>query len=204
MTPDCSTPTELCTCTYKVHCTACATCTYVYMYILVVIKCSLSLIYWRWISLFFLTGPLTSVLNLETDSGRSLINVSWEAPFTLDVTDEDPDIWYSVLIYNMTDEENPTTVPCTDCHNLTQTHYVFIPDYPSPCHKYTFTIIPHNGVGEGETSQNITGYSINSETGFMCTCINAVHTIFTPIPWPVSLLAVMCSIKAYKFSVRRL
>ena len=113
-------------------------------------------------------GPLTSVLNLETDGGRSSINVSWGAPFTLDVTDEDPDIWYSVLIYNVTDEENPTTVPCTDCHNLTQIHYVFIPDFSSPCHKYTFAVIPHNGVGEGETSKNVTGYSINSELEFLC------------------------------------
>ena len=119
----------------------------------------------------FLTGPLTSVLNLETDSGGSSINVSWEAPFTLDVTDEDPGIWYSVLIYNVTDEENPTAVPCTNCRNLTQTHYIFSPDYPSPCHKYTFAIIPHNGVGEGETSENVTGYSINSEF-----CVRTIHS----------------------------
>ena len=89
----------------------------------------------------FLTGLLSSVANLETASSTSSITVSWSAPFSLDVTGVDPDIWYSVLIYNVTDEENPTAVPCTDCHNLTQT-YIFSPDYPSPCHKYTFTVIP--------------------------------------------------------------
>ena len=95
------------------------------------------------------------MVNLKTDMNTcaSSINVSWSAPFSLDVTDVDPDIWYSVLIYNVTDEENSTAVPCTDCHNLTQTHYIFSPDYPSPCHKYTFTVIPYNGAGQGESSQ---------------------------------------------------
>ena len=113
----------------------------------------------------FSTGLLSSVVNLETASSTSSITVSWSAPFSLDVTSVDPDIWYSVLIYNVTDEENPTAVPCTDCHNLTQTHYIFSPDYPSPCHKYTFTVIPYNGVGQGESSQSVTGYTIGSEFG---------------------------------------
>ena len=95
------------------------------------------------------------MVNLETDMNTcaSSINVSWSAPFSLDVTDVDPDIWYSVLIYNVTDEENSTVVPCTDCHNLTQTHYIFSPDYHSPCHEYTFTVIPYNGAGQGESNQ---------------------------------------------------
>ena len=115
--------------------------------------------------ILFLTGLLSSVVNLETASSTSSITVSWSAPFSLDVTGVDPDIWYSVLIYNVTDEENPTAVPCTDCHNLTETHYIFSPDYPSPCHKYTFTVIPYNGAGQGESSQNVTGYTIDSEFG---------------------------------------
>ena len=97
-----------------------------------------------------LTGLLSSVINLEIESTASSITVSWSAPFSLDVTGVDPDIWYSVLIYHVTNEGNPTAVPCIDCHNITQSHYVFSPDYLSPCHKYTFTVIPYNGAGEGE------------------------------------------------------
>ena len=132
--------------------------------------CTVLLVLWplhvkhKWVYLsVFLIGLLSSILNLETDSSTSSITMSWSAPFSLDVTGVDPDIWYSVLIYNVTDEENPTAVPCTDCHNLTQTHCIFSPGYPSPCHKYTFTVIPYNGAGQGESSQNVTGYSIDGE-----------------------------------------
>ena len=102
-----------------------------------------------------MTGSLASVDILTFKSGS--ITISWSAPFSLDVTDVDPDIWYSVLIYNVTD--NPTAIPCTDCINITETHYTFTPDYPSPCHKYIFTVIPFNGAGQGHSSGNITGYT---------------------------------------------
>ena len=106
----------------------------------------------------------------------SSINVSWSAPFSLDVTGVDPDIWYSVLIYNVTDEENSTVVPCTDCHNLTQTHYIFSPDYPSPCHKYTFTVIPYNGAGQGESSQTTRDTSQTTHQSTSNTFSYSVHT----------------------------
>ena len=101
--------------------------------------------------------------------------MSWTAPFSLDVTGVDPDIWYSVLIYNVTDEENPTAIPCTDCHSLTQTHYIFSPHYPSPCHKYTFTVIPYNGAGQGEISQNLTAREF---LHILCECIGTCNAVF--------------------------
>ena len=97
-------------------------------------------------------GALPPV-NLEIDSNGQSITISWSAPSSLDVTGVDSDIWYSVLIYNVTD--NWTPVPCTDCTNLTVTHYTFSPDDTSPCHEYAFTVIPYNGAGEG-SSRNAT------------------------------------------------
>ena len=79
----------------------------------------------------------------------SSITISWSASFSLDVTNVDHDIWYSVLIYNMTDE--PTVLD-----NITETYYTFTPNYPSPCQKYIFTIIPFNEAGQGQSSENIT------------------------------------------------
>ena len=81
----------------------------------------------------------------------------WTAPFSLDVTDVDADIWYSVLIFNVTDET--TAVSCTNCTNITET---FTLDYPSPCHKYNFTIVPLNGAGEGPSSAIVVNFN-NSE-----------------------------------------
>ena len=103
-------------------------------------------------------GPLSAVGDLKVDAkNTSSVTISWSAPFSLDVTGVDPDIWYSVLIYNVTDENNPTAILCTDCINITETHYTFTPDYLSPCHVYNFSVISLNGAGQGESSPNITG-----------------------------------------------
>ena len=58
-------------------------------------------------------GHLTAVLG----SSASAVNISWSAPFSLDVTGVDPDIWYSVLIYNVTDE-TAVSVPYPNCTNI--------------------------------------------------------------------------------------
>ncbi|CAI8001360.1 hypothetical protein GBAR_LOCUS3172, partial [Geodia barretti] len=107
-------------------------------------------------------GPLSAVGDLKVDVKNARpVTILWSAPFSLDVTGVDPDIWYSVLIYNVTDENNPTAILCTDCINITETHYTFTPDYLSPCHVYNFSVIPLNGAGQGESSPNITGYVLN-------------------------------------------
>ena len=100
---------------------------------------------------------MPSVNDLNISSDATSVTIAWTAPFSLDVTGVDPDIWYSVLIYNVTDE--PTTIPCTDCINITETNYTLTPDYPTPCHKYVFTVIPVNGVGQGD-SLSVTGYTV--------------------------------------------
>ena len=93
---------------------------------------------------------------MEVTYGATSVIFSWTPPFSLDVTDVDPDIWYSVLIYNVTDENNPTALLCTDCINITEANCTFTPDYLSPCHVYLFSVIPFNGAGQGESSHNVT------------------------------------------------
>ena len=102
------------------------------------------------------SSGLLSKVDLKANGNASSVTISWTAPFSLDVTGVDPDIWYSVLIYNVTDENNPTAILCTDCINITETHYTFTPDYLSPCHVYNFSVIPVNGAGQGENSGNVT------------------------------------------------
>ena len=105
------------------------------------------------------SGLLEAVGSVLVLNKNSSITISWSAPFSLDVTGVDPDIWYSlhVLVYNVTDENNPTVIICTDCINITETHYTFTPDYLlSPCHVYNFSVIPLNGVGQGESTNHST------------------------------------------------
>ena len=117
-----------------------------------------------------ISGPLSAVADLRAISNAGSVTISWSTPFSLDVTGVDPDIWYSVLIYNVTDENNPTAILCTDCVNITETHYTFTPDHPSPCHVYNFSVIPLNGAGQGESSPFISGYVLKCGFGMhICT-----------------------------------
>ena len=80
-------------------------------------------------------------------------------PFTLNVTGIEPDIWYTVNVMDLTDNIS-TPTPCSspphfNCYMLIGTNYTFYPDSPSPCNKYSFIVIPVNGVGEGERSEAI-------------------------------------------------
>ena len=113
--------------------------------------------------------------DLRASSNASSVTISWTAPFSLDVTGVDPDIWYSVLIYNVTDENNPTAILCTDCTNITETHYTFTPDYLSPCHVYNFSVIPVNGAGQGESNTYVSGYVLN------CKYISIVFGMFVTL-----------------------
>ena len=99
------------------------------------------------------SGLLSPVCNLRETNSDSSVSISWSAPWSLDVTGVDHDIWYSVLIQNVIDEDRPTDILCTDCTNITETHYTFTPDHLSPCNMYNFTIIPANGAGLGGWSQ---------------------------------------------------
>ena len=95
------------------------------------------------------------IINFTVHYNSSSIRVSWTSPFSLDVTGVDPDIWYSVTIYTLTNETTEA-ITCNDCVNLTDTHYVFTPGYISPCHKYLFFVVASNGAGQGSSSVNLT------------------------------------------------
>ena len=114
---------------------------------------------------------------LRADNGQDSIILSWSPPFSLNVTGVDPDIWYTVLISNVTDGDNPIDVSCADCHSLTQSNYVFTSADPSPCHKYNFTIIPENEVGEGSSSEPVIGYFTTGNILTSCSfkVLNFVH-----------------------------
>ena len=103
---------------------------------------------------FHLSGVLDQVSDVSINNSCDSITISWNAPFSLDVSGVDPDIWYTLLISNVTDEDHPTAVPCTDCHNLTQTHYTF--NVTTDAFNFDLTIIAKNGAGDSP------GYVVNN------------------------------------------
>ena len=101
-------------------------------------------------------GAPSSVSDVKATSTASSVVISWTAPWSLDVTGVDHDIWYSVLIQNVTDEDKPIDIQCTNCTNITETHYTFTPDHLSPCHVFNVSVIPANGAGIGDITSDVT------------------------------------------------
>ena len=52
----------------------------------------------------------------------------WDPPFSLDVTGEDPDVWFTVNIMNITLLENIIAVSCNDCSKRTDICYNYNTD----------------------------------------------------------------------------
>ena len=51
---------------------------------------------------YYTAGPLQKVTNLKIDLNLNMLNLSWDAPFSLDLTNVDPDIIYYVQVINTT------------------------------------------------------------------------------------------------------
>ena len=107
-------------------------------------------------------GPLDSVttsLQFDEDvTSTTSIHISWEAPFSLNLTNAEPDIEYCVDVYNVTGKEEEVLVN-SGC--VTTVHYSFCPDDPSPDHLFTFTVTPRSNVPDsvnGTRSEPILGH----------------------------------------------
>ena len=121
---------------------------------------------WNTHSLVY-TGPLSAVAGLRAISSTNSVTISWSAPFSLDVTGVDPDIWYSVLIYNVTDENNPTII---FNFNVTTTRYSFSFHCPQ---KYLISVVAFNDVGLGTSDGSV------SNCNESCSCPTMVYPTTT-------------------------
>lgn len=104
---------------------------------------------------FLPAGYLSAVgdLNITILPGNTL--VTWTAPFTLNVTDHDPDITYQINIIH--GDMSTTTI---QDHVLT--NYTIVPDESIPCSRFVFEVAPKNGAGVGPTTNRM-GYVLASD-----------------------------------------
>ena len=102
-------------------------------------------------------GRLEAVGNLKSENLGQVIHLTWDAPFSLDITGVDPDIWYRV---DITEAGAPlSTSSISRVVNISEFNFT-MNDYndTSTSVIYKFQVIPINGAGNGTTSAPVTGY----------------------------------------------
>ena len=106
----------------------------------------------------FCLGLLAAVGNLTVHSQRSSILLTWIPPFSLDITGVDPDVWYCVEVYNISQRRTPLTTNCS----VYEPQFYFTSPNPSPCDLFEFRVFAVNAVGYG-TLTSVTGTFNKSE-----------------------------------------
>ena len=103
-------------------------------------------------------GPLSSVPNLYflfDQSSSTTITISWDPPFSLNLTTAEPDIQYCVDVYNVTGGDDHLQSVC----DITDTYYTFTASDPDQL--FIFTVTSRSNVEgslNGTTSQPVQGY----------------------------------------------
>ena len=91
--------------------------------------------------------------------------LSWTPPFTLDLTDVDPDLHYMIEITSTVAAEDRFTISCDDC----STGYKFTANSSSPCDSFTFVVVPVNAAGNGTPSDPLQGSFIEGRYTLLLT-----------------------------------
>ena len=106
----------------------------------------------------YLSGKPAAVSNLTSANLIDVICLTWEAPFTLDITGVDPDISYNISVVVVADSNDSTSL--TGNFSVDTPEFNFTMDYPDTSTSviYEFRVIPWNGAGEGPTSAPVSGF----------------------------------------------
>ena len=102
-------------------------------------------------------GSLSAVDSLNLTASNATPSLTWEPPFTLDITNVDPDITgYCVDVINSTSSETVHS----ECR-ITDTEFCYPIPPDASCHIYFFAITAVNEVGMGEIA-NLTSSMIKT------------------------------------------
>lgn len=110
-------------------------------------------------------GPLEEVGSLMAVPSPSSISLSWERPFSLDITDVQPDIVYCVDVFRISPGVSSRDHVASDC-GLLDSIYNFTTAQPDPRNFFQFVVTPRNhvaGARNGTTSVINGSFSFESE-----------------------------------------
>ena len=96
---------------------------------------------------YTLLGFLSAVVSLKvTSADDDSITLNWGAPFTLNITRENPDITYCVDVDVINSQTSALLHPVCE---IIGTEFTYLLLSRNWCHKYNFTVTPCNVVGKG-------------------------------------------------------
>ena len=138
------------------------------------------------ISHTYAKGPLLSVTKLLLKSSSTTITISWDPPFSLNLTTAEPDIQYCVDVYNVTGGgadlgclTDTNTKLLSICH-LTMTNHSYNPDSPNASDLFCFKVTPVSNVPgaiqHDSSSEQVHGHLITS-TSVICRLFDSVCAI---------------------------
>ena len=104
-------------------------------------------------------GTLAPVDELTAVPKEGFLHLTWNPPFTLNITNIEPDIYYCINVYNITPN---SLYPLKTLCDLTQPEFDFTVANPIPCDQFQFQVIPVNDAGNG-TLNSISGSLFNGE-----------------------------------------
>lgn len=92
-------------------------------------------------------GVLAAIVNLTAKRGSDFIEITWDPPFSLNITEEgEHGIWYNILIEDITEEDNPVSVRNETTYDQ---YYNFTIAGPNSSNIFRSTVTSWNGAGEG-------------------------------------------------------
>ena len=91
-------------------------------------------------------GTLAPVGELTAVPKEGFLHLTWNPPFTLNITNIEPDIYYCINVYNITPN---SLYPLKTLCDLTQPEFDFTVANPIPCDQFQFQVIPVNDAGNG-------------------------------------------------------
>ena len=100
----------------------------------------------------YATGVLTPPKNISLKLTPQTLQLTWEPPYSLDITNVEPDILnyiVHILVYTTSSDSATETSMTVSAYN---TQYTVVREHPQSCKVMEFTVSAVNAAGESNVS----------------------------------------------------